>query len=97
MTDSWGERRIGTNSVLIDATAIEKYVSYEVRLCHLSGDFHGGLGWDLACSRHSDSGERCEVKRSSHRSPLSECLEQATNYLEEIAWPRGHTKFLMSC
>ena len=38
----------------------------------------------LACSRRSDSGERCEVKRSakkafftSHRSPLSERLEQA--------------------
>ena len=47
----------------------------------------------VACSRRSDSGERCEVKRSaknksvgggqviafftSHRSPLSERLEQA--------------------
>ena len=43
----------------------------------------------LACSKRSDSGERCEVKIlprfyffallfSSHRSPLSERLEQAT-------------------
>ena len=50
---------------------------------------------ELGCSRRSDSGERCEVKRSakklkansppllfiafftSHRSPLSERLEQA--------------------
>ena len=60
----------------------------------------------VACSKHSDSGERCEVKKAmkrrgglgrevrepplllpcfyffallftSHRSPLSECLEQA--------------------
>ena len=49
----------------------------------------------LACSKRSDSGERCEVKKGmksrgglgrefifsrsfSHRSPLSERLEQAT-------------------
>ena len=50
----------------------------------------------VACSKRSDSGERCEVKKamksrgglprfyffallfSSHRSPLSECLEQAS-------------------
>ena len=42
----------------------------------------------LACSKGSGSGERCEVKKamksrggllsSSHRSPLSERLEQAT-------------------
>ena len=43
----------------------------------------------LACSKRSDSGEQCEVKKaikrrgglgrevSSHRSPLSERLEQA--------------------
>ena len=45
----------------------------------------GGRGF-LACSRRSDSGERCEVKRTPllfiafftlHRSPLSERLEQA--------------------
>ena len=36
---------------------------------------------ELACSRRSDSGERCEVKVASftsHHSPLSERLEQAT-------------------
>ena len=36
----------------------------------------------VACSRRSDSGERCKVKGSAfstpHRSPLSERLEQAT-------------------
>ena len=54
-----------------------------------------GTAVGIACSRRSDSGERCEVKRSakkikesppllfiaiftSHRSPLSERLEQAT-------------------
>ena len=57
------------------------------------------VGYPIACSRRSDSGERCEVKRSakkikaregasppllfiaiftSHRSPLSERLEQAS-------------------
>ena len=45
----------------------------------------GGGGLALACFRRSDSGERCKVKRSfqgafftSHRSPLTERLEQAT-------------------
>ena len=36
---------------------------------------------ELACSRRSDSGERCEVKVASftsHHYPLSERLEQAT-------------------
>ena len=48
----------------------------------------------FACSRRSDSGERCEVKRSakkllfiafftSHCSPLSERLEQANKPLGE--------------
>ena len=54
-------------------------------------------GNSLACSKRSDSGERCEVKKAmksrgglpcfyffallftSHRSPLSERLEQARN------------------
>ena len=31
----------------------------------------------IACSKRSHSGERCEVKKASHRSPLSERLEQA--------------------
>ena len=31
----------------------------------------------IACSKRSDNGERCEV---THRSPLSERLEQATEY-----------------
>ena len=52
----------------------------------------------VACSRRSDSGEQCEVKRSaslpsppllfiafftSHRSPLSERLEQAMSMARE--------------
>ena len=48
----------------------------------------------LACSRRSDSGQRCELKRSakkkkksafftSHCSLLSECLEQASSCLEK--------------
>ena len=46
----------------------------------------------VACSKRSDSGERCEVKKAiksrgglftSHRSPLSERLEQA--------WGKGFT------
>ena len=32
----------------------------------------------LACSRRSDSGERCEAFFTPHRSPLAERLEQAT-------------------
>ena len=56
----------------------------------------------LACSRRSDSGERCEVKKereknksgppllfiaffTSHRSPLSERLEQASTILRYCA------------
>ena len=67
----------------------------------------------LACSKRSDSGERCEVKKAmksrgglgrevllffrapftSHRSPLSERLEQATPMLNghfvkrALSWP----------
>ena len=70
----------------------------------------------LACSKRSDSGERCEVKKamkssgglgrearepvtsppssllffrapfSSHRSPLSECLEQAICLRNEVGF-----------
>ena len=46
--------------------------------------FH--LFHSLACSKRSDSGERCEVKKvllfTSHRSPLSERLEQAIHSLK---------------
>ena len=42
----------------------------------------------LACSKRSDSGERWEVKKAllftSHRSPLSELLEQAIQSLNPI-------------
>ena len=42
------------------------------------------VGEHLACSRRSDSGKRCEVKRSAfftlRRSPLSERLEQASEH-----------------
>ena len=36
--------------------------------------------YNLACSKRSDSGERCEVKKAmkSRGEPLSERLEQAT-------------------
>ena len=45
----------------------------------------------LACSKRSDSGERCEVKKAiksrggSHRSPLSERLEQARTFSTSLA------------
>ena len=53
-----------------------------------------GVTSEIACSKRSDSGEQCQVKKAisvegdfyffallfpSHRSPLSERLEQATS------------------
>ena len=38
---------------------------------------NGKIRAKLACSKRSDSGERCRVKKAMNRSPPSERLEQA--------------------
>ena len=59
---------------------------------HLPSYLHPPVFWYIACSRRSDSGERCEVTSlpsppllfiaffTPQRSPLSERLEQAIWY-----------------
>ena len=55
----------------------------------------------LACSRRSDSGERCAFF-TSHRSPLSERLEQAINkppgssIEDQLRWRLRGTKIIFS-
>ena len=49
---------------------------------------HWKVIYQVACSKRSDSGERCEVKKArksrGHRSPLSERLEQAIYQVDSV-------------
>ena len=92
---------------------MQQTTKMSVCLCPKSKEIILGVSLQLACSKRSDSGERCEVKIAiksrgglgrevspylafiffallftSHRSPLSERLEQAT--LQHILLQNDH-------